>query len=68
VNASVWCEYFHDIYGTTKILERRSYRIRINHTDLVREIAHGIETLTVLHDACRNGTIVLKNPKDGRLP
>lgn len=48
----------HDIRCTTEILERRSHRIRIKHTDLGREIAHRIETLTALHDAYKNGTIV----------
>jgi fructose-1,6-bisphosphatase III len=58
----------HDIHCTTEILESRSHRIRIKHTDLGREIAQRIETLTALHDAYKNGTIVQKRTKDGILP
>ena len=55
----------YDIHCTTEILERRSDRIRIKHTDLGREIAHRIETLTALHDAYKSGIIVQKRTKDG---
>ena len=58
----------HDIHCTTEILESRSHRIRIKHTDLGREIGHRIETLMALHDAYRNGSIVQKRNQDGFLP
>lgn len=57
----------YDIHCTTEILERGSHRIRIKHTDLGREIAQRIETLTALHDAYKSGTIVLKRTNDGSL-
>jgi fructose-1,6-bisphosphatase-3 len=49
----------HDIDCTTEIVENRHHRIRINDTDRGREIRHRIEELTALHDAYREGEIVL---------
>ena len=52
----------HDIDCTTEIIENRHYRVRIKDTDVGREIQNRIEELTALHDAYREGAIVL----DGR--
>ena len=49
----------HDIDCTTEIIENRNHRIRIKHTDLGREIRRRIEELTALHNAYRDGSIVL---------
>ena len=42
-------------------------RILIRHTDLGREMAQRIETLTALRDAYKKGLIVQKRTKDGIL-
>lgn len=49
----------HDINCTTEILENRHQRICIKDTDQGREIQHRIEELTALHNAYREGKIVL---------
>jgi fructose-1,6-bisphosphatase-3 len=49
----------HDIECTTEIIENQHHRIRIKNTDLGREIQHHLEDLTTLHDAYREGVIVL---------
>ena len=54
----------HDIACTTETIESRSRRIRIRHTDLGREIARRIETLTALYDAFKKGLIIQTSPKD----
>ena len=51
----------HDIDCTTEILENRRQRIRIKHTDLGREIQRRIGELTALHDAYREGAIVINS-------
>jgi fructose-1,6-bisphosphatase-3 len=49
----------HDIDCTTEIIERRRHRIRIKDTDRGKEIQGRIEALTALHEAYRDGSIVL---------
>jgi fructose-1,6-bisphosphatase-3 len=49
----------HDIDCTTEIIENRHNRIRIKDTDIGREMQGRIEELTALHDAYREGEIVL---------
>lgn len=48
-----------DIDCTTETIENRRQRIRIKHTDLGRKIQHHIEELTALHNAYRDGSILL---------
>jgi fructose-1,6-bisphosphatase-3 len=52
----------HDIDVTTEILEERHYRIRIEDTDLGRELTQRISELTALHTAYRQGEIALGPP------
>ena len=49
----------HDIDCTTEIIENQHHRVRIKDTDIGREIQGRIEELTALHDAYRDGAIVL---------
>ncbi len=49
----------HDIDCTTEIIENRYHRIRIKDTDRGREMQHRIEELTALHNAYRDGEILL---------
>jgi len=48
-----------DIECATEIIENQHHRIRIKDTDLGREIQHRIEELTSLHNAYRDGAVVL---------
>jgi fructose-1,6-bisphosphatase-3 len=52
----------HDIECTTEIIENQHHRIRIKNTDIGREIQHRIEELAALHNAYRDGSIVLDRP------
>ena len=52
----------HDIECTTEIIENQHHRIRIKDTDIGREIQHRIEELAALHNAYRDGSIVLDRP------
>ena len=52
----------HDIDCTTEIIENQHYRVRIKDTDVGREIQSRIEELTALHDAYREGAIVINSP------
>ena len=54
-----------DIDCTTETIENRQQRIRIKHTDLGRKIQHHIEELTALHNAYRDGSIVLDRTQPG---
>ena len=49
----------HDIDCTTEIIENQHHRVRIKDTDIGRELQGRIEELTALHDAYRDGAIVL---------
>jgi fructose-1,6-bisphosphatase-3 len=52
----------YDINCTTEIIESQHHRIRIKNTDLGREIRRRIEELTALHNAYRDGSIVMDRP------